>query len=70
MPVVTLDDEGRIRRITGPAADLLGVAPEDAHERPFSLFAPDFGETINNLKIGQRSQQNRDAVFKDDRQGS
>ena len=46
VPVVTLDDEGRIRRITGPAADLLGVAPEDAHERPFSLFAPDFGEDI------------------------
>jgi two-component system, LuxR family, sensor kinase FixL len=42
VPVVTLDGEGRILRITAPAADLIGVAPEDALARPFSLFAPDF----------------------------
>lgn len=44
VPVVTLDGEGHILRITAPAADLLGVAPKDAVNRAFSIFAPDFSE--------------------------
>ena len=39
VPVVTLNGEGRILRITPAAADLLGVTPEEALSRPFSTFA-------------------------------
>lgn len=45
VPVVTLNGEGRILRITPPAADLLGVTPEEALSRPFSTFATDFDTT-------------------------
>ncbi|WP_395946039.1 sensor histidine kinase [Brevundimonas sp.] len=46
IPVVTLDQDSRILRITPAAADLLGVAPSDALTRPFQSFAPDFDMTI------------------------
>jgi len=45
VPVVTLNGEGRILRITPAAADLLGVTPEEALSRPFSTFATDFDTT-------------------------
>ncbi|MFN6982843.1 MAG: two-component system sensor histidine kinase NtrB [Brevundimonas sp.] len=45
VPVVTLNGEGRILRITPAAADLLGVTPADALARPFSTFVSDFGTT-------------------------
>ncbi|MDK2747591.1 MAG: ATP-binding protein [Brevundimonas sp.] len=45
VPVVTLNGEGRILRITPAAADLLGVTPDEALSRPFSTFAADFDTT-------------------------
>jgi two-component system, LuxR family, sensor kinase FixL len=54
VPVITLDGDGRILRITTPAAELLGVAPKDAANRPFSLFAPDFSEaTLASVANGE-----------------
>lgn len=53
VPVVTLDGDGRIIRITAPAAELLGVSPTNALNRDFSIFAPDFGQpTLNALLQG------------------
>lgn len=46
VPVVTLDQEGRILRITTAAADLLGVAPEAALGRGFSLFIAEFDQAV------------------------
>lgn len=45
VPVVTLNGEGRIVRITPAAADLLGVTPADVLARPFSTFVSDFDAT-------------------------
>ncbi len=42
VPVVTLDDQGRILRITPAAADLFGVAPVEGLGRAFAGFVPDF----------------------------
>lgn len=42
VPVATLDRDGRIRRITAGAAELLGVEPEEALGHPFRSFVPDF----------------------------
>jgi len=45
VPVATLDREGRVRRITDAAAELLGVEPDEALKRPFRHFVPDFDPT-------------------------
>lgn len=42
VPVLTLDDQGRVVRITPAAADLLGVTPAQAQGSPFNAFAPAF----------------------------
>ena len=42
VPVLTLDDQGRVVRITPTAAELLGVAPTQARGLPFTAFAPAF----------------------------
>lgn len=42
VPVATLDRDGRVRRVTHAAADLLGAEVDEILGRPFRLFVPDF----------------------------
>jgi two-component system, LuxR family, sensor kinase FixL len=42
VPVATLDRDGRVRRITSAAADLLGAEPDEILGSPFQRFVPDF----------------------------
>jgi two-component system, LuxR family, sensor kinase FixL len=51
-PIVTLDRQGHIRRITPVAAELLAVAPDAAANRPFSAFVSGFDPALLD-KVGK-----------------
>ncbi|WP_292022948.1 MULTISPECIES: nitrogen regulation protein NR(II) [unclassified Brevundimonas] len=52
-PIITLDCDGRTRRVTQGAAALLGVAPNGALNQPFETLLPGFGAAA--LQAAQRS---------------
>lgn len=59
VPVVTLDNEGRLRFLTGPACDVLGVEASEAVGRPLS----DYVDGFDLAAVESRGAEGRDAVW-------
>lgn len=61
MPMVVLDAEGRIRRITPPAAELLGVRLEDVGrptaELAFTKEIPDLGPLVEKVAADHEARE-------------
>lgn len=52
-PILTLDKQGRIHRVTPAAAELMGVGPADLVDRPLADLMPDFDmEALNAATDG------------------
>lgn len=59
VPVVTLDREGRLRFLTGPACDVLGVEETEAMGRPLS----DYVDGFELAAVESRGAEGMDAVW-------